>query len=147
MNCASFRFVAGAMIVAISASCGPPAIRYEMLPVEGRITMEGQPLANAEVRLDSTVGPRGFGVTDQEGRFTVVTRQFGPGLPAGTYRVLVGGSDKTRLGSGDPVAVAMRYRETGVGRVTIGPGSGPLAFDLKKRPDSPNTEAADASER
>lgn len=131
-----------------SGGCsGPLTVKYEMVPVQGRVTIDGQPLANAEVILESMDGPRGFGVTDQDGRFTVVTRQFGPGLPAGSYRVLVGGSARTRIGSGDPVAIAMKYRETGVGRVTIGPGTGPLAFDLKKKPDSRDSEASDASER
>jgi hypothetical protein len=134
--------------VAVAGCFGPAAVRYEMLPVEGRVTMEGQPLAHAEVMLDSIDGPRGFGVTDDRGMFTVMTRQFGAGLPAGTYRVLIGGSENTRLGgSGGMVQVATTYGEKGVGRVTIGPGSGPLAFDLKKKPDSRGADTDEVGER
>ena len=108
-----------------------------MLPVEGRVTMEGQPLANADVILESENGPRGFGTTDEKGQFTVMTRQYGAGLPAGEYRVFVRGSDTTRLaGSGGPVVVAVAYREKGVGRVKVGPGTAPLTFDLKKTTDT-----------
>lgn len=144
------RFVVVAGLAATVTGCfGPRVVKYEMLPVEGTVTMEGQPLSNAEVMLDSIDGPRGFGVTDEQGRFTVMTRQFGAGLPAGTYRVFVGGSDKTRLGgAGGPVEVATKYREKGVGSVKIGPGSGPLAFDLKRKPDARGAvEADDSSER
>lgn len=143
------RFVIAAALVPCVVGCfGQPTVRYEMLPVDGTVTMEGQPLVNAEVMLDSIDGPRGFGVTDDSGKFTVTTRQFGQGLPAGTYRVFIGGSAKTRLGpSGGPVEVAVRYREKGVGSVTIGSGSGPLSFELKKKPDSPAAEASDAAQR
>jgi len=119
-----------------------------MLPVEGTVTMDGKPLVNAEVMLDSLDGPRGFGVTDGNGRFTVTTRQFGSGLPPGSYRVFIGGSDKTRLGpAGGPVVVAPKYRETGIGKVTIGPGSGPLAFDVTQDPRARKPDSEDASER
>lgn len=141
-------FVVAVAACAAGGCFGQPVVRYEMLPIEGTVTMEGKPLVNAEVMLDSLDGPRGFGVTDASGRFTVTTRQFGAGLPAGTYRVFIGGSDKTRLGpAGGPVSLAPKYRETGVGKVTIGPGSGALAFDLKQKPESPKAEPGDASER
>lgn len=142
-----FVLVAG-LSVCLAGCFGPARVTYEMLPVEGTVTMEGQPLANAEVMLDSLDGPRGFGVTDESGRFTVMTRQFGSGLPAGTYRVFIGGSDKTRIGgAGGPVEVAAKYREKGVGSVTIGPGSGPLSFDVKKKPESRGAgEAGESAE-
>ena len=97
--------LAAGLAMAASGCSGPPTARYEMLPVEGRVTMDGTPLVRVEVILDSTNGPRGFGLTDEEGAFTVQTRQFGAGLPAGTYRVLIAGSDRTRLrGSAEPVS-------------------------------------------
>lgn len=146
--CRRFVIVAG-LAATVTGCLGPPAVKYEMLSVEGTVTMEGQPLSNAEVMLDSIDGPRGFGVTDEQGKFTVATRQFGAGLPAGTYRVFIGGSDQTRLGgAGGPVEVATRYREKGVGSVKIGPGSGPLKFDLKRKAESRGAaDADDSSER
>ncbi len=125
-----------AVIAAFSTGCfGPPTVNYDMIPVEGTITFEGEPLANAEVMFDSADFPRGFGTTDENGRFTVTTRQFGAGLPAGRYRVLVTGSEKTRVrGSGKVVTVATAYGESGVGRVSIDASAGPLSFDLKAKP-------------
>lgn len=127
--------VMAAIAVAAGGCFGPPTVTYTMIPVEGVITFDGEPLAGAEVMFDSPDGPRGFGLTDEGGRFTVTTRQFGAGLPAGHYRVLVTGSEKTRLrGVGKPVQLAPAYRESGIGRVTIAPETAPLSFDLKAKP-------------
>lgn len=136
------------LAVACAAGCfGPPVVKYEMVPVEGTVTFEDEPLVAADVMLDSADGPRGFGTTDESGRFTVTTRQFGPGLPAGTYRALITGSEKTRLSSsGRPVKVPLRYRESGVGKVTIAHGAGPLRFDLKKSPGASGAESGGSSE-
>lgn len=139
-------FIAGGLAATVTGCFGPRVVKYEMLPVEGLVTMEGQPLTDAEVMLDSMDGPRGFGVTDDSGKFTVTTRQFGSGLPAGTYRVFIGGSEKTRIGgAGGPVEVAHKYREKGVGSVTIAPGGGPLAFDLKRKPEPRGAADVEAS--
>lgn len=126
------------VLAGLAAGCfGPPTVTYSMIPVAGTITFEGEPLANADVMFDSPDGPRGFGTTDENGRFTVITRQYGPGLPVGTYRVLVTGSEKTRIrGSGRPVQLAAAYRESGVGRVTIAAEMGPLSFDLRAKPSA-----------
>lgn len=132
------------IVVAVSAGCGAPTANYSMIPVEGTITFEGEPLSSAEVMFDSPDGPRGFGVSDENGRFSVKTRQFGAGLPAGKYRVLVSSSDKTRIrGSGKAVQVATVYRESGVGRVSIDAGTGPLSFDLKAKPTKSGGDGAD----
>lgn len=119
-------------------------MNYSMIPVEGTITFEGEPLSRAEVMFDSPDGPRGFGVSDENGRFSVMTRQFGAGLPAGKYRVLVSSSEQTRIrGLGKAVQVATVYRESGVGRVSIDAGTGPLSFDLKARPTKSGGDGAD----
>lgn len=128
----------------LASGCGQRTVRYEMLPVEGVVTLEGEPLANAEVLFDSVDGPRGFGLTDEAGRFTVITRQYGPGLPAGTYKVFVTGTEKTRLaGSSRPVQLATVYGESGVGRVTIEAENKPLAFDLERKPGGGRVQPAE----
>lgn len=145
----TLRIACLAVVAAVgSAGCfGPPTLKYEMLPVDGAVTFEGEPLVAAEVMLDSVDGPRGFGTTDEAGRFTVTTRQFGKGLPAGTYRVLITASEQTRLAtSGRPAKLPARYRETGVGKVAIAAGSGPLRFDLKKSAGAATGDAGESSD-
>jgi hypothetical protein len=132
------------IVVAVSAGCGAPTVNYTMIPVEGVITFDGEPLSSAEVMFDSPDGPRGFGVSDENGRFSVKTRQFGAGLPAGKYRALVTSSEKTRIrGAGKPVTLATSYRESGVARVSIEAGMQPLAFDLTAKPSKGGNAAGD----
>jgi hypothetical protein len=132
-------------LAAAGTGCfGPPTVTYTMIPVEGVITFDGEPLAGAEVMFDSPDGPRGFGLTNENGRFTVTTRQFGAGLPEGKYRVLVTSSEKTRIrGAGRPVTLATSYRESGVARVSIEAGMQPLAFDLTAKPSKGGNTASD----
>jgi len=128
-------FLVCVALLAASVGCGRTNPGYTMLPVAGVVTLEGEPLAGAEVMFDSADAPRGFGLTDEEGRFSVTTRQYGPGLPAGTYRVFVSGSGTTRLGrSGKPVRLASAYQESGLGQVTVTADGEPLSFDLRRQP-------------
>ena len=61
------------MVLACALSgCGGGA-SYELVPVSGRVTLDGQPLANARVsfqpaRDQSDPGPGASGVTDAEGK-------------------------------------------------------------------------------
>jgi hypothetical protein len=119
--------------------CGLSGPSYTMLSVEGLVTLEGSPLVAAEVMFDSVDGPRGFGVTDDNGRFSVTTRQYGPGLPEGRYRVFVSATEDTQLaGSSDPVEIDVMYQETGVGKVTIDAETDLIVFDLEDRPPEAN---------
>jgi hypothetical protein len=135
------------VVIALSVGgCGQQSVHYAMLPVEGTVTLAGEPLAGAELMFDSADGPRGFGVSDEAGRFTVTTRQYGAGLPAGSYRVFVTGSEKTRLGrTGRAIQVATIYGESGVGRVSIDPQNLSPSFDLEEKPrgNRPNSAGED----
>lgn len=133
-----------AALALAGVGCGQQTVRYEMLPVAGVVTLAGEPLAGAEVMFDSADGPRGFGVSDEAGRFTVTTRQYGSGLPAGEYRVFVTGSETTHLArSGRAVQIATLYGESGVGRVAIDPSNVSLTFDLEEKPKGSRKGSAD----
>lgn len=115
--------------------CGMSGPGYTMLAVEGIVTLGGEPLANAELMFDSVDGPRGFGISDEQGAFAVITRQYGPGLPAGTYDVFISGNERTRVpGSGRAVEIDGAYQELGFDKVTITPDATRLSFDLEEMP-------------
>src|SRR5215218_6090385 len=83
-----------AALLAGSAGCGGP----KAVPVSGRVTLDGEPLANAVVSFlpaapDGTItaaGPGSMAVTDDRGGFAlkVVPGQAPGGLP-GEHRVVV----------------------------------------------------------
>ncbi len=85
------------LLAALSvAGCGG-AGGPELLPVSGRLTLDGQPLPHKTIRFVPEPGTPGLGAgatTDATGMYTLLaarpqaTRDM-PGAPAGAYRVVV----------------------------------------------------------
>ena len=92
-TCWSGFFLAVGM--ATMTGCGAKnADRLPVFPVEGLVTLNGQPLPNAFVVLHpkGTSDSRALaarGQTDQHGQFKVTTYDAGDGAPAGEYAVTV----------------------------------------------------------
>ena len=62
----------------------------ELFPVNGTVILDGKPLAGATVLFHprpGTAGNGGFGVTDDQGKFTLTDNTGKPGCPAGEYGV------------------------------------------------------------
>jgi len=79
-----------AFIVLIIAGCGKRALGPA---VEGIVTLDGQPLANANVQLipqGDTMGQTGFGKTDSAGKFTIRSADGQQaGASPGDYKVVI----------------------------------------------------------
>lgn len=67
---------------------------YSVVPVSGRITLDGEPLAGARITFQPTgvdPGPGSFGTTDAEGRFSLETMEDTKreGAVPGTHHVQI----------------------------------------------------------
>jgi hypothetical protein len=65
----SFWYTLPLLLVALVAGCGKS---YNVAPVSGRVTLDGHPLAHAQIRFLPTGGedlPPSFGVTDDDGSY------------------------------------------------------------------------------
>jgi hypothetical protein len=75
MNCIARRYRVASASIAIGAlalaGCGRGGLN--LAPVEGVVTYQGQPLADAGVLFKPTQGPFAMGVTDADGRFSLTT--------------------------------------------------------------------------
>lgn len=63
----------------------------ELVPAGGKVTMDGTPLAGAQVTFvpaGATPGNDAGGRTDEEGRYEIESRH-GTGAPVGQYRVVI----------------------------------------------------------
>lgn len=81
-----------AWLVLLLAGCGAAtaAPDVDLVPVTGRVTLDGNPVANATVLfnpLQGTKGTGGYGVTDAEGKFVLKHRSEKEGCEAGEYGV------------------------------------------------------------
>jgi hypothetical protein len=85
-----FRLIfLGLVLTAFGCGGGP-----RIVPVSGQVTLDGQPLADAQVvfRPDSTElnpGPASHGKTDAEGRFVLRTMDDHDGAVVGPHKVRV----------------------------------------------------------
>jgi hypothetical protein len=87
----------GALIAALvltAAGCGRAP--YQVAPVSGRVTLNGQPLAKAHVHFapvgtrDHNPGPTSQGLTDAQGRFSLrLDNPPQPGAVVGRSRVFI----------------------------------------------------------
>ena len=107
----SFLAILWPLVVALGCgggSSGPP-----LVPVEGTVTFEGQPLANANVQLipqGQNLGQTGFAKTDTAGKFAIGTADGKTkGAAAGEYKVVISkhvkpdGSDYVARPDEDPM--------------------------------------------
>jgi len=130
----SLAFFHMAWTVFAAAGCGRPS--YTMIPVTGSVAYEGRPLPEAQVIFDGRAGPRGFATTDAEGRFTLATRRYGTGLPAGDYAVFVAAATGTEaariLGQGTSGVATGRLRDIPAGQFTVVAGQAPIPLAITR---------------
>jgi hypothetical protein len=95
-------------LVALAAGCGGP---YKSVPVSGRVTLNGKPLAKASVTFapvgkDANVepGPSSVGTTDADGRYALrLVGADGSGAVVGKHMVRIAILDETDTSVDAPV--------------------------------------------
>lgn len=78
------------MAVLVAGCGGARREGPETVKVTGTVTLDGKPLAGANVTFSPKVaGPPAFGETDEQGRFSLQTFEPGDGAISGKYLVTV----------------------------------------------------------
>lgn len=130
------------MVVGLSTillfGCGGP----KLVPVEGTVTLDGEPLASATIGLELSGGDKEFrffsGETDASGKFAIVPFEAsGTGAVPGEYSVMIrsvkappGANEMTVL---PPERVPMSYRDGSIRLVVPEGGTTTANFDIKTR--------------
>jgi hypothetical protein len=81
------------------AGCGPP---IDTIPVQGKVTVAGAPVAGILVTFNPTEGRLATGTTDASGAFKLSTLSKEDGTVAGKHRVSF---TMANVGSGGPAAL------------------------------------------
>jgi hypothetical protein len=128
------RLVFSAMLlVATGAGCGPS--RPGLLPVDGVVTLDGKPLAEASVVFQPAGGGRpATGVTDANGRFKVGTFKPRDGALPGAHVVTVARSEGTSPSDTRWISpkIYSLADQSGLS-ATVAPGSTTFTFDLSSQ--------------
>ena len=88
--CHLFGRVFIALMVCLTfAGCGGPE-GPTLVPVSGKVLLDGEPVAGALVQFIPTSGPSSGGQTDDNGEFTLTGPGNRPGAVVGSFTVTVG---------------------------------------------------------
>jgi hypothetical protein len=117
-----------ALLSVVLAGCGESRPSYSMVPVSGTLSLDGKRASGIVVTFDSDSGPRAFGVTDDEGAFSLETKEYGNGAPEGSYKVWIQSTKDST------VPVPLTLSELPVDTVTVtADNENVFEFDLKSR--------------
>jgi hypothetical protein len=83
-----------AMLVTLGAALGCGDGRPERVPISGRVTIDGQPLAHGSVLFRPANGRSAGGALDSEGRYVLTCYEKGDGAMPGEYAVAISGSEQ-----------------------------------------------------
>lgn len=72
-------------VIGCGGSDGP-----ELVPVSGKVFLDGQPVAGALIRFVPADGPSSGGETNEQGEFSLIGPGSQPGAIVGTHTVTVG---------------------------------------------------------
>ena len=133
------RLVCASLTVLLTvwlAGCSSSRVKLPPLaPVSGTITMDGQPLAGVEVLFMSPTGHISFGWTDQNGKYVLQFRNYGPGAGPGLNTVTVKSVPKDPNIPIENDVIPAVYNSKTTLTANVAPSkSNTFDFDLKSRP-------------
>jgi hypothetical protein len=127
------RGVQRACLAAVAISCCGCGSRSDLAQVRGKVTLDGQPLANAFVVFaPTTKGTTSYGRTDTGGAYEMMFTDREKGAWIGENLVRINTGDVSASGGAGPKERVHRTynRETTL-KVNVQPGSNAFDFDLK----------------
>lgn len=138
--------LAGLVLLGLLVGCGG---RSDMAPVSGVVTVDGKPVAAAQVLFTSPNRRPAVGETDAEGRYVLSTHEQGDGAAIGSYNVTVTARPTIQLSAAGSVGpttrrpvvqhgpkspVPLKYSDAANPLLTVEvkPGENEIPFELKQ---------------
>ena len=119
------------VLLGVCSGCGTSAgARAALIPVKGKVTYKGQPLAQGTVTFESQDSRRrATGKLQADGTFVLSTYKEGDGVVAGEHSVTISGVDKTL--ARDRAFKKYMFRSYGTLNAEVTPENTEFTFDLK----------------
>jgi len=118
-------------VVLLAGGCERPTT---LVPVKGRVLLDGKPLPSGVVQFQPASGQSASGQIADDGSFVLSRNALGDGVPPGTYRVAVISYDPTATTDAvENLRVPVRYTRFGSSGIefTVFPGAvDPLVIQL-----------------
>ncbi|MBX3427865.1 MAG: hypothetical protein KF688_19455 [Pirellulales bacterium] len=133
------RFALFGVLAAISLAIGCAPQGPPIVPVSGRVLLDGKPLTHGIVRFAPPNQRPALGRLDGEGRFTLTTRSDGDGAIVGTHRVAVQSHEPTSNPPGVKWHAPQKYANyssSGLTQEILGP-TADLVINLSRNGPEP----------
>ena len=129
--------------VIMVVGCGSPS--ENLVPVGGRITLDGQPMPRASISLRAdgatSVGHQPTGMIKQPGEYVIYTNGR-PGAPPGSYRVVVFATEEASTTQGAApglpkslIPSAYNQPDATPLRLVVSPQASPASYNLELKSD------------
>ncbi|MGY8770517.1 MAG: hypothetical protein ACKVH8_19045 [Pirellulales bacterium] len=141
----TFRQVANCLAILLFmvtvVGCGEGSSGPSLVPVSGTLSLDGKPLANADLQFSTTnegEAAASFGTTDQEGHFDLKSQDGKEGATPGGHRVNItvmpaGSGGPTKTEGGEEVLSMQGEPKEYYLEVTVGAeGESDLKLEVKK---------------
>lgn len=126
--------VRGTMLLLAAVALACVGCGGKMGSVTGKVTVEGQPVANASVTFEDGVKHiRASGVTDANGVYTLSTNAKNDGAPVGDYKVSVtqAGPEDSSQTTAPPRLFPPQFERAETSGLTTSVKSGSNTFDIQ----------------
>jgi hypothetical protein len=114
MKSRGFPLILAFLVCLVLTGCGSASDPIpELVPLNGKVAMDGEPIAGVHVIFhpwDGTLGTGASGVTDQTGRYRLLHRTRVEGVQPGTYLVTF---SKLAMPDGSPIPIGKDAADVG----------------------------------
>ena len=143
------NWLLAALALWMTAGCGGGVDQTaDLVPVRGKVRLDGQPVAGAYLVFrpeGATKGGGGSGVTDENGLYELRSPDGRMGAPVGNYRVVVSNQVTRMMGEYPPAPATSPQARLALPaehgdmqrtrlRATVPDGGGTVDFDLTSQP-------------
>lgn len=119
--------------------CGSGRYDFETVPIEGTVTLNGEPLPHALVIFQPDEGRLASGYTNEEGNYSLVYLEGKQGVLPGKHKVMITtelkpdpDSNDPEIRAGRPELVPIEYHRQSRLEVEVSPGDqSPIDFELE----------------
>lgn len=121
------------LFVAAMAGCGGSQEKLpQLVPVHGKVTLDGQPLANANISFLPPTGPSSAALTNDAGVYVLMNKSGAPGAVAGLHAVIIT-TDLLGARTKEAEKVPAKYNSASTLTASVSESSAEHNFDLTSK--------------
>jgi hypothetical protein len=132
MRGSAVRWIPSVLLLLLVVGCGGAGGDPKLNPVQGKVTLDGQPLPNAIVSFIPAKGPPSGAITDADGKYEMRFKSGAVGAVVGTHSVTIS-TDMDGNAAPGAEKVPPRYNKDTTLSAVVKEGKNEHNFDLQSK--------------